>query len=573
MLIACAALYSCGNVIPQNHSLVVTDSSSAQDIEDSSEEQTESVHISESTITPNVAKYVKYSKTYQAETGELTGNAAVSKKRGGYKGKGYVTGLKTEEDGWVLTFELTDSQYYNITVTAASDSATKNALTVNGDSVGDFSLTGSGKFENATFENIYLEKGYIKISIPAGADVIDIDQVTVTASKEIENFSPSLENAALINENADSGAKALYRYICENYGKYTLLGQHDSVGTVTETEKIFELTGKYPAIRLGDLMPFTEDMIIGEHEIEYAENWAEKGGIVSYMWHWTDPAGSGEYYADSTDFDLSKAVTKQKIARLSLDEIKQLEKEKKVSHECVLIVEDIDKISQKLAQLRDDGIPVLWRPLQEASNGYFWWGRDIDSYKWLWKLLYERQTYYHELNNLIWVWSAQNAAWYVGDDYCDILSVDIYDQGNLSGQINRQLFLDKICKNKPAAISECGNFPSIQSMADQKAMWSFIGQWGGNFLLNEDGGLNTEYNSEENLLLMYNNDLTVTLDKLPDLKALAAQIEEEESAADEKEKDSSAADKDGGSSAAGADSSKESSDVSSSDTDDNSSSR
>ena len=67
MLIACAALYSCGNVIPQNHSLVVTDSSSAQDIEDSSEEQTESVHISESTITPNVAKYVKYSKTYQAE--------------------------------------------------------------------------------------------------------------------------------------------------------------------------------------------------------------------------------------------------------------------------------------------------------------------------------------------------------------------------------------------------------------------------------------------------------------------------------------------------------------------------
>ena len=91
---------------------------------------------------------------------------------------------------------------------------------------------------------------------------------------------------------------------------------------------------------------------------------------------------------------------------------------------------------------------MLWRPLHEASNGDFWWGNDKEAYKWLWKLMYERQTKYHKLNNLIWVWSAQNADWYVGDEYCDVLSCDVYDDGNKDAQVNIMLFPAKHIKEQ-----------------------------------------------------------------------------------------------------------------------------
>ena len=152
--------------------------------------------------------------------------------------------------------------------------------------------------------------------------------------------------------------------------------------------------------------------------------------------------------------------------------------------------------------------------------------------------MYTRQTQYHKLNNLIWVWSAQNAGWYVGDNMCDIISVDIYDEGSTDGNVNSLLFLQSISKKKPVAISECGNFPSIQSIADQKAMWTYIGQWGGNFMMNEDGTLSEKYNTKEQLQTIYNNNITVTRDKLPDLKKLT---EDYKKKLDEKQKAAKAA--------------------------------
>ena len=118
----------------------------------------------------------------------------------------------------------------------------------------------------------------------------------------------------------------------------------------------------------------------------------------------------------------------------------------------------------------------------------------------------------------------------MGDKYCDVLSCDVYDDGNKDAQVNIMLFLQSISKNKPIAMSECGSFPDIQSIADEKAMWAFIGQWGGNYLMTE-------------LIKMYNNNLTLTRDKLPDFTHLASSIKDtEEKSADSKKNDSSKAD-------------------------------
>lgn len=546
---AICTLSGCGVQIGRNESMTAPEKTSVvtttkkQTNDDSKADEQALKSYEETKIVANAIPYVKFSKSVEAETGAVSGKAKVKSDRKGYKGKGYVTNISAEED-WSREIELTDSQYYDLTITVASDVPCVNGIAVNGKKLQDFSASGSGKFEKVTFKNIYIEKGKTAISVIPVDGGLDVDCLTLTASEDISKLDLTISKPALSNKDSDYNAKALYQYLCESYGKQVLLGQHDTIGTSAETDMIYKTTGKYPAIRFGDLMLATEkDSITTDTEMNIAMDWASKDGIVGYMWHWAAPDDKREYYADQTDFDIKKAVTKENIAELSLEDIKKLQKDGKVSKECVAVVQDIDTVSEKLSTLRDEGIAVLWRPLHEASNGDFWWGNDKEAYKWLWKLMYERQTKYHKLNNLIWVWSAQNADWYVGDKYCDVLSCDVYDDGNKDAQVNIMLFLQSISKNKPIAMSECGSFPDIQSIADEKAMWAFIGQWGGNYLMTDDGKLAEENNTSAELIKMYNNNLTLTRDKLPDFTHPASSIKDtEEKSAESKKNDSSKAD-------------------------------
>lgn len=546
---AICTLSGCGVQIGRNESMTAPEKTSVvtttkkQTKDDSTSDEQAVKSYEETKIVANAIPYVKFSKSVEAETGAVSGKAKVKSDRKGYKGKGYVTNISAEED-WSREIELTDSQYYDLTITVASDVPCVNGIAVNGKKLQDFSASGSGKFEKVTFKNIYIEKGKTAISVIPVDGGLDVDCLTLTASEDISKLDLTISKPALSNKDSDYNAKALYQYLCESYGKQVLLGQHDTIGTSAETDMIYKTTGKYPAIRFGDLMLATEkDSITTDTEMNIAMDWASKDGIVGYMWHWAAPDDKREYYADQTDFDIKKAVTKENIAELSLEDIKKLQKAGKVSEECVAVVQDIDTVSERLSTLRDEGIAVLWRPLHEASNGDFWWGRDKEAYKWLWKLMYERQTKYHKLNNLIWVWSAQNADWYVGDEYCDVLSCDVYDDGNKDAQVNIMLFLQSISKNKPIAMSECGSFPDIQSIADEKAMWAFIGQWGGNYLMTDDGKLAEENNTAAELIKMYNNNLTLTRDKLPDFTHLASSIKDtEEKSAESKKGDNSKAD-------------------------------
>lgn len=546
---AICTLSGCGVQIGRNESMTAPEKTSVvtttkkQTNDDSKADEQALKSYEETKIVANAIPYVKFSKSVEAETGAVSGKAKVKSDRKGYKGKGYVTNISAEED-WSREIELTDSQYYDLTITVASDVPCVNGIAVNGKKLQDFSASGSGKFEKVTFKNIYIEKGKTAISVIPVDGGLDVDCLTLTASEDISKLDLTISKPALSNKDSDYNAKALYQYLCESYGKQVLLGQHDTIGTSAETDMIYKTTGKYPAIRFGDLMLATEkDSITTDTEMNIAMDWASKDGIVGYMWHWAAPDDKREYYADQTDFDIKKAVTKENIAQLSLEDIKKLQKDGKLSKECVAVVQDIDTVSEKLSTLRDEGIAVLWRPLHEASNGDFWWGNDKEAYKWLWKLMYERQTKYHKLNNLIWVWSAQNADWYVGDKYCDVLSCDVYDDGNKDAQVNIMLFLQSISKNKPIAMSECGSFPDIQSIADEKAMWAFIGQWGGNYLMTDDGKLAEENNTAAELIKMYNNNLTLTRDKLPDFTHLASSIKDtEEKSAESKKDDNSKAD-------------------------------
>ena len=191
-----------------------------------------------------------------------------------------------------------------------------------------------------------------------------------------------------------------------------------------------------------------------------------------------------------------------------------------IDKKLVDLIKDIDTISLHLSRLQDNGVTVLWRPLHEASGKWFWWGADgKEKYFWLWDLLYERQTHYHKLNNLLWVWNAQNEDWYVGDDKCDIISADVYDNNiNTSSQANTYSNMANISSKKLIALSECDTPPDINFMLRDKAKWSWFCVWSGDYIMNDFGELVESYTTKKRLIEIYNHINTITLDNLPDFR-------------------------------------------------------
>ncbi len=582
---------SCGTSISKNNKIKSNDSrasansaaSAVTELSSSTDpsaqaQETEPVVFTQTNFDAIEVPYVEYSKTYQAETGTLMQNTvSVKTDRAQFKGDGYISGA--DLDNYSLTFDLPESQFYNITVQTASDSAKNCRLFVNGSEVWIFRTNGDGAFSEKNLENIWLEAGLNEISFTSTDSAVDIDYIKIEANEEISSLSPDISDAKLSNKNADYHAKALYSLLCSNYGKQILTAQHVEAGGNDEIKLVKSITDKAPAIRSADIGGYTQGNPKDINKmIKYVKT---NGGIAAYDWYWTDPAHeSKKFEIADMDFDIRKAVPETVIVEENTDEYpddlnadqqsagsqaseistKREELEYPISEmamwdsddieyyhdigeitdECYYILVDIDRIASKLQVLKENHTAVLWRPLPVASNGLYWWGLDKESYKWLWKLMYTRMTKYHELTNLVWVWSAQNADWYVGDKYCDVLSVDIYTDGNRDAQINTLLFLNNICKTKPLAISECSNLPAMESVLQEKALWSYASLWNGQYLLN-DSGLASSDSDEVTILSgrfkeFYNNNYTLTRDELPNLSDVAKSIKKQEAADKKKSK-------------------------------------
>ena len=337
------------------------------------------------------------------------------------------------------------------------------------------------------------------------------------AKKEVKDTKKVAEFT--FDENANDKTKNTLKYLTEIYGQKLLSGQFASIGANVEPEKLHILTGRYPALRLGDMYSYTieaDPSVIGDTTI--AKQWSDMGGIVSYMWHWAAPMHGLSCYSDVTGFDLTLAMTDKDIATKSFDELQVMFTNGEISEECLALIHDIDIISKEFSYLQDENVTILWRPLHEASGGWFWWGSaGKDAYLWLWDLMYERMTYHHNLNNLLWIWNAQSESWYVGDDKCDIISVDIYKDGDFSSQLSTFISLQGISKNKLIALSECSNPVLPELSVRDRAMWAWFCVWGGSYIMDEAGELTDAYTTPEQWIDIYSSQAVITLEELPDL--------------------------------------------------------
>lgn len=325
--------------------------------------------------------------------------------------------------------------------------------------------------------------------------------------------------ANLCNPSASQQAKKVYEFLLQQSGKKTLSGTMSGSSNSNDfADLIYSNVGKYPALTGYDFIflqysptPESWSWKVNYNDISAAREQWNNNGLVSYMWHWNVPTSEsawkngtekGDYtgyafYSDKTAFDIKEAL-------------------KEGTWQNQFLMKDIEEVASYLKNLRDAGIPVIWRPLHEAAGNYnlysdngawFWWGKGgAEPCKQLWRLLYDQFTNVHGLNNLIWVWTVDATAgcedqyddWYPGDDVVDIVGVDIYENNTDAKTRQFQALVDVTKGNKLVSVSECGNIPDPDKCFAQGNAWSWFMVWctydeNNNLALsNKDWNLNTK---------------------------------------------------------------------------------
>jgi mannan endo-1,4-beta-mannosidase len=458
-------------------------------------------------------KPLSFSKTYEAENGKLSNDMSVISDGNASGGKS-VGKFENDRSYCQIKINVPSDGIYDIVIRSMGIGGSKeNDIYTDGKKVGTFTSE-NNKFSDYTVSAVSLTKGDHNIRIIKSWGWIELDKITVKTGAKISNSTYNV-TSSLVNRNATANTKKLYSFLKDSYGKYVITGQQCDGGiNGNEFKAIKNLTGDYPALLGLDLMDYTPSRTAfgaSSSAVEKAIEFANKGGIVTLCWHWNAPteylnstANSsdgwwGGFYTQSSKFDIAKVMNGQDA------------KGKK------LLDRDIKEIAKQLKRLEKAGVPVIWRPLHEASGGWFWWGaKGSDAYKKLWKYLYKELTNTYGCNNLIWVYNGQSADWYPGDEYVDIVGEDIYPGNHVyDPQVSRfKQAINYGSKTKITALTENGCIFDIDSAVSINALWSWFMTWGGEFTVN-GSNYSEKYTEKSVIQKMYASKYSLTLGSLP----------------------------------------------------------
>ncbi|MVN22751.1 glycosyl hydrolase [Mucilaginibacter arboris] len=287
-------------------------------------------------------------------------------------------------------------------------------------------------------------------------------------------FKASAQRFEPVNRNASAEAKKLLSYLYDINGKSILSGQHNynqSMNVFSDSVKA--ITGKYPALWGTDFIwNGTKDN--GQAIVDEAIRKNKEGYLITLMWHEGRPT-------DNPPYGWKESIQ----GKLTVAEWKELTTPNTELNKRWLA--QVDKIAFYLKQLQDAHVPVLWRPYHEMNGVWFWWGNrpGNDGVTKLWKMMYNRFTNYHHLNNLLWVWGANGPRdipkdeayaykdFYPGADYVDILGADIYHFDYEQKDYNELLAL---AKGKIVALTEVGELPKPEILEAQPK-WAWFMVW------------------------------------------------------------------------------------------------
>jgi len=311
------------------------------------------------------------------------------------------------------------------------------------------------------------------------------------------------------NPDASAEVRKVLEYLSCLRGRGILLGQHTQTPLQEELAYIREVTGKEPALCGFELLAYSPNINYREsgqeclteveenkNTLETAHSWADRKGLITFTWHWFSPLYGADktFYQKNTPFD----------ARLALIEN---------TAEHSAFISDMDAMAEHLKPFCQKRIPILWRPFHEAEGAWFWWGsRGPDTARKLWLAMFERFTRVHKLDNLIWVWNSPLKEGYVGDNYCDVLTRDMYLPEHTHSdyrEAHEELLL-LTSSDKITALGETGPVPDITLLSKTCIPWTWFMTWSKKVC-------REAYTSRKELQAAYNSEYGITLDKLPAL--------------------------------------------------------
>jgi len=328
-----------------------------------------------------------------------------------------------------------------------------------------------------------------------GVSALTVAVLSCTTTAHSKTVAPDLVVA-------DTGTISVLEYLKSISGKQTVSGIHNrepNSRPSMQTDRIFELVGRYPGLWSGDFL-FSDDDVKNRWVMihECKRQW-DKGSIVQLMLHVAPPnlpevckweGGVKSRLSDEQWRDLitdGGALNRAWKARL-------------------------DGYAIYLQYLKENGVQVLFRPHHEMNQGAFWWGgrKGPDGTAMLYRITHDYLVKAKGLTNLIWIWDMQDMSrdfkeYNPGKDYWDIFAFDVYGDG-----YNRNWYdmILPMVGAKPMAIGECQSLPTAQTLKEQPR-WCLFMSW---------AELTFDHNSPKQIKDLYAAANVVTRDRLPKFK-------------------------------------------------------
>ena len=319
---------------------------------------------------------------------------------------------------------------------------------------------------------------------------------------EFEIYKDSV-GGSTIKSDAASARKKVMEYLYSMQGQKTIVGIHNrepNSEPSKQTNQAYAVTGQYPALWSGDFLFSSSDVSNRWNMIYECKKQWENGSIVQLMLHVTPPT---QAEAENWDGGVVSKLTDEQWSSLITNggELNKAWKKR------------LDTYAQYISYLKDNGVPVLFRPFHEMNQSMFWWAgrKGTNGTGALYRLTRDYLEKEKGLDNIIWVWDMQDLSYdwseyNPGNDYWDIFAVDIYNSDYFTEYKYNQAL--SVAENKLIAIGECDKLPTAQQLKEQPR-WSFVMSW---------AELTFSHNTNSEIQNLYWAENTIVRNDLPDLK-------------------------------------------------------